>query len=62
MARVHIIDLDGRGRDEWRGLVVRQQTDLSIRVIRVGQGDDPAVVHDRLQANNVSVEGLRLRQ
>jgi hypothetical protein len=60
VTRVYIVDLDRELGDARRGFVVSHQTDLAARALGVGQSDDPAMVHDRLQAKNVAIEGPRL--
>ena len=49
---VNVIDLNREVRNDGRGLVVGQQADLRTRPAWVRQGDDPAVVHHRLKAED----------
>jgi len=59
---VNVIDLDRDVRNDGRGLVVGHQADLRTWSAWVRQGDDPAVVHHRLKAEDSPVRALGVLQ
>jgi len=53
---IHVINLDRHSGHLTGSRVVRRHTQLSRGVVRIGQGDDPAVVHHLFETQEFGIE------